>query len=415
MLSYKIKYGLNLTVLLVTLSWSQFSLASVDECKLQSGELHRSDERLASASNSMWDKFETTCETSDRCVLNVGQETAVTHLNYMHLRGTDEYEAVKKACVNLHEDDSSTALCKVNSELEVPNNNKPVFFYAKAEPICFAFQCAEKQVDLVERSPLGCDPETQSCVIHSEEAHCPDRGDGSGQGNCRLYQKRIEDDETYQNAKTALNNLAGSYCDANEDSDDEICSYEVKPIQITVGENFREFEYDDTFLEYEDACYDAGGQTCYMSLSSRIVGKVVLFDLDVTGDYNDFPACFPADCEHKDKEKIAKERLAENMASKISNSLQDMMVRRQLTEIDEHSAGLQEHIKRVLQSDEKDEPCPLGMELCDTKVVDFFCTGSDGIPVEVVNLKAAPESSSSSLSAATGLFLATMAGGGLLL
>ena len=381
------KKCLNLLLLVLATKCFNLEATSITECKMRNGALHRENEALEQASNEMWAKFDETCETTDRCVVNVGDEVAVTRLNYINMRHTEQYEAVKKTCSDLGTEEFPTTLCKVNSRLEVPNDQRNVQFFAKREPVCFAYQCSEKQIELVERSPLGCNPETHDCIIHSEEADCPERAEGAGGGNCKLFQKAINEDKNYTDAKDALNIAAGSYCTETEDDDDDVCEYEVQPIQITVGENFRSFENDETFLNYAEACYDAGGQTCYMSLNSRIVGQVVVFDLDVTGDYNDFPACYPSDCAHEDKEALAKETLASNMADKISDALSGFIVRRRLSgeEVEDlHEESIKEHIKRVLQTDSNGVPCPLGMTECEATVVDFFCTGRDGPEADVV-------------------------------
>ena len=403
--------NLNLLFLLAIVSCVQLTEATLNECKLLNGDLHKSDEKLTKASDDMWSKFEETCETTQRCVLEVGDEEAITTLNYRAMRKTEQYDAVKKACKDLGTDEFPTSLCKINSELEVPAGKHNVQFFAKKEPVCFAYQCAEKQVELVDKSPLGCDMETHSCVVHSENAVCPERPEGAGTGNCKKFQEVINDDVTYKQAKDALNMATGSHCEApgNATNDDSVCQYEIKPIQITVGENFRTFENDDTFLKYADACYDAGGQTCYMSLNSRIVGQVVVFNLDVTGDYNDFPVCFPSECAHEDKEAYAKELLATNMANKISDSLKDRIMRRRLNnDHDVEDFDFNEHFQRVLQYDSNGDPCPLGMKECDATVVDFFCTGRDGNAIQTVDLTMPSSSTRISIYMPFGLLFATL-------
>lgn len=408
------KNTLNLVLLLAASFSPHLTEASVSQCKINNGALHKDNPTLGEASDNMWKKFDETCDQEDRCTLKVGDETAVTRLDYGGMRGTDEYNAVKKACKALGTDEFPTSLCHVNSELEVvgKTETQSVQFFAKKEPVCFAYQCGGNQVELVEKSPLGCNPETHGCVIHAEEATCKDRPEGAGSGNCKKFQEVINDDKTYLDAKDKLNVATGSHCQIGSQGDG-VCKNEIKPIQITVGENFRTFESDETFLEYTDACYDAGGHTCYMSLNSRIVGQVVIFNLDVTGDYNDFPVCFPADCNHQDKETYAKELLAANMANKISGSLKNFVVRRRLSEEDEFDANddqIQEHIRRVLQTDSNTEACPLGMKECEAQVVDFFCTDRDGKHVETVTLTPAQlASSSASTGVAVGSFVAAIA------
>jgi len=404
-------------LILAAVTCTQFTTASLDQCRLLNGDLHKSNEALSQASDDMWAKFDETCDSTDRCVLEVGEEQAVTRLHYKGMRGTDEYDAVKKACKALGTDEFPTSLCKVNSELEVPNGDHPVSFFATKEPVCFAYQCGENQVELVDRSPLGCNPTTHSCIIHSEHADCPARPAGAGVGNCNKFQEAIDTGVAYKQAKDSLNMAAGSYCrtPGNETNDGTVCEYEVKPIQIMVGENFRTFENDVTFLTYTDACYDAGGETCFMSLNSRIVGQVVVFNLDVTGDYNDFPVCFPSGCSHEDKEAYAKEILATNMANKISDTLKDHIMDRRLSgefDSNEENVDINEHlIKRLLQLDSNGDPCPLGMQECDATVVDFFCTGRDGKEVQTIDLSMPDASTSRTTSTnfVAGSFLTAMA------
>jgi len=398
----------NMLRLLLLVAGLKASIATqtLSECKKLNGSFHRENEELEKVATEMWQKYDETCDTTDRCVLEVGDQVAVTRLTYMNMRGTEQYDAVKKACQDLSTDDAPTTLCRVNSELEVPGDERNVMFFAKREPVCFAYACSEKQAEMVEKAPLGCDPTTHNCIIHSEDADCGTRPDGAGQGNCKLHQKAIDEDPAYSEAKDALNIAAGSYCKQTEDESNAICEYEVKPIQITVGENFRTFENDETFLRYTDACYDAGGQTCYMSLNSKIVGEVVVFNLDVTGDYNDFPVCFPAECAHEDREAIAKEHLATNMANKISDALGDFVVRRRLSgeSVEEMNVNeMRDHLKqRLLATNSDGETCPLGMKECEANVVDFFCTGRDGIEVDIVKLTASP---ATTISNALGTFL----------
>merc|ERR1719162_2032862 len=110
---------MKLISLLIASLCVQISIASIDECKLKNGEMHKNDVALSQASDQMWAKFDETCETADRCILKVGEQTASTRLSYMAMRETDQYENVRKACNELGTTDAPTTLCKVNSELEI--------------------------------------------------------------------------------------------------------------------------------------------------------------------------------------------------------------------------------------------------------------------------------------------------------
>jgi len=332
---------------------------------------------LDAATKTMWHTFNDSCSDNMSCTFEVKPVAATTNLNFGKMKGTNQYDAVKDACSALGTDESPTTLCTVNSKLTINSGSEsegtPVSdrFKSKREPVCFPYQCTEKEVDIVHGNPLGCDPDLTECVLEAEDAKCPDRPDGAGSGNCHKYSEVVNDDETLTSAITVLSSKASMACVSFQQDDDEdaICTSETAPIQIYLAQHFRTFETDITYENYLNSCYDTNAQTCYMSMAVKMQGEIGFFALDLLGDYNDYPLCMPSICSSDEKIKHASNLIKQDVGVKMREGMSQGF-RRKLS-----NSGIDlsdDSINRMLQNGE--DGCPaVGMEICDFQVMDFYC------------------------------------------
>lgn len=401
---------LQIASLLVFLaSCSRKTLATVDECKYANGEFHKTNDELEKATNAMWTKYENACEDAQICEHKKENSVGSITLDFKQLRATDEYAEVRKACHATGTEDNPSTLCKVNTKMVLQNGKFP--YTVKKEPVCFPHQCQERQVEMVDSLPMGCDPSSEGCGIISQTAVCDGRIPSAGSGNCNKYQGIVNDDETYKSAKTALVTKAETNCDGvSSDNPDAnpICKFEKASIDIVMIENFRPFERDLSYTNYLDNCYDVGGHTCFMNMNMKLTGNI-FYDIDVLTDFNDYPACFTPSCMHTEKEAIMKEYLGSRVADSVSAAINEMMS----SEGGDRKLLLKENplhedaMRRILKGS-----CPLGMTECTATVVDFYCTGRDGVAIESIDNLGG---SSAASSLAAGSFMTAMAMGGAML
>lgn len=370
--------SLSVLMIFVTSNVIRSAYSASPECQQMTLDLEKGEnyDGLNSATSTMWDKFYKTCETDDSCVFDIKPVAATTHLNFSKLKRTDQYQSVIDACSALGTDKKPTTLCAVNSKLTVKSGEgtaTPISdkFTAKREPVCFPYQCSENQVDIVHGKPLGCDPELTECELESEIAICPDRPEGAGAGNCHTYADIINDDETLTSAITALSSKASMACvNFGQDDDDEpICVSETAPIKIYLSKHFRTFEADPSYRSYLDSCYGTDSHTCYMSMAVKMQGQVGFFDLDLIGDYNDYPLCMPKTCTADEKIEHATNLIQKDVGEKMREGMASGFRRK----LSESSIDISEDdIKRMLQTGANNCPA-VGMSICNFQVMDFYC------------------------------------------
>jgi len=373
------------TWIIVAVLWSA-SLAEKKECNFSVDKMLPDDEVLAKATSTMWNSFETSCESTSSCIFEHEPVQARTHLDYGAMRDSENYIASRKACKELGTEDAPSSFCHVNSELHVSNGetgSKLVIdkFFAKKEPVCFPYQCGNGQWGKAHPKPLGCDPDTTTCSILNVQVDCPNRPEGVGNGNCIKVAAEFAQDSAYNEAKDLLNAEVGTHCMDNlVDIDNSICVSTTEPIGITLMQNFRKFEKSNDYKTFKDACYGVGGDLCYMSLTAKIEGELLFFNIDLSGDYNDYPMCFPSVCGAEDRMKIQTERIGNDLSEKVEHSIKIRGNDRRLGE--DVIAALDEEIeKRSLQIDEP--YCPIkGMDKCAIVVADYYCTMRDGSTVQ---------------------------------
>lgn len=378
---------------------------------------------LDKATVSMWSTFEESCGDTGSCLIEQAPISATTHLNYFNMKGTEQYDNVKAACQSLGTADEPAVLCHVNSELDVTNgatgeNLVTDKFFSRREPVCFPFQCGQNQVSLAHKTPLGCDPDTAGCNIIEMEAECPTRKEGAGSGNCNKYSDNFAKDEALTDAVINLNSVVGMEClDYKNDGSNEVCASTTEPIALTAAMNFRAFETEEVYRKFQDACFDAEGEMCYISLTAKIEGEIVFFNIDLSGDYNDYPMCFPLACDLEDREEVAKETVGKDIAHKVSVAMKSGA--RRLSEKLGRELDEEFTVKALQTNDE--EYCPVrGMDKCQVLVSDFYCykrVDDQIFPVDGAYLKSTTGSSSAStLTAAAGsVAVAVAMAGGVLL
>lgn len=396
-----------LPMVLLLASLNDVSLAQSLQCSAAKDSLQSTSDNaaLTQATKHMWKSFENQCADDGSCVFEIDPISATTHLNFGKLKDTDQYAAVKQACADLSTDESPTTLCTVNSRLTVSNGAEGTGaisdkFVAKKEPVCFPLQCEESQVDIVHAQPLGCDPDSTECDLKAETAVCPDRGDGAGSGNCHKFSGIVNNDQTLTDAITALSSKASLACVSfsTDDDEDPICTSQTDPIKIKMSHNTRSFESHKAYNEYMNACYDANGQTCYMSMSVKMQGEVGFFSIDMTGDYNDYPVCLPEECMSDEKIEITSKLISNDVGDKVKQGVSNGF-----------EGGRRLEVERFLQ---RNDLCPaIGMDVCDFTVMDFYCVAR-GAETGILTMASSDASTvTASFAAAMGMVVA----GGMLL
>lgn len=355
------------------------ALASMASCRLELGKMHTKYDKLEKASSAMWAAYHIACKDSLTCVDDLRHTQGSIAIHFKELRAGDPYADARKACLALGTEDHPTTLCKVDTKMMLSSNSFP--YTIRKEPVCFPYQCSENQVNLVETMPMGCNPNSGSCQVTSQIAFCDERPEGAGTGNCEKHVTLIAGNANYTQAKSALMRESQRHCEGVTDENpgnNAICNYEKASVDIVVAENFRPFEKDLTYRNYLETCYDSNGHTCYLSINVRLSGSI-FYDLDVAADYNDIPGCFPNTCSHYDREQVMRSSLGNSIADKVSAAMREGnrgRRRRGLLGVEKAIADL--HTKRILKEVEN---CAMGMETCDTNLVDFHCVDRDGVEV----------------------------------
>lgn len=345
------------------------------QCSAAKEELVQT-QSLNSATQQMWDTYGKMCTLENSCVFQVDPVAATTNLNFERLEATPQYDDLREACEKLGTPEFPSSLCLVDSDLTVSNGATGSgavkdHFTAKNEPVCFPYQCTHRQVDMVHGNPLGCDPEKTDCILDAEEAVCGVRPSGAGAGNCFRHAEIHNNDPDLISAINALSSKASMACVSfqTDDALNPICTTETNPIHIQIAQHMRKFEANIDYDKYLSECYDAGGQTCFISVAARMEGQVGFFRVDVTGDYNDYPTCLPGDCTSDEKKDFMRRLVADDVGRKIRDGMKDGF-RRHLTSETELQLH-EEELDRILQGEDY---CPgVGMELCNFNVIDFYC------------------------------------------
>lgn len=374
---------------------------------------------LSSASELMWKTYEKMCDLENSCIFTVEPVAATTHLNFERLEQTTQYDNLREACDKLGTPEFPSSLCTVNSDLTVSNGASGTgavrdHFTARNEPVCFPYECTHRQVEMVHGNPLGCDPEKTDCILDAEEADCGTRPAGAGSGNCFRYAEMFNSDDNLVSSINALSSKASMACVSfqTDDALNPICATETNPIKINIAQHMRKFEANLEYDKYISECYDSGGQTCFISVAAKLEGQVGFFEIEVRGDYNDYPACLPGDCDSEEKKAFMRKLVADDVGRKIRDGMADGF-RRHLTSETELQLHKDE-LDRFLQNG--DDYCPgVGMEICDFKIMDFYCIarGTQTGPLTMGGTSDATRSAitSASFAAAMGVAVA----GGMLL
>lgn len=357
--------------------------ASLESCRLALGEMHDRSKALERASTMMWAQYEYTCQASEICEVRGVLSKGSIDLNFRELRGTNDYTELRKACLAFGTAEEPATLCKVDTEMSLQNGKFP--YTVRKEPVCFPYQCAEKQVSLVETLPMGCDPSSETCDITSQVADCgADRPKSAGTGRCKENAAKMAEDVDISQIKAKLVVDAEKHCEGVSDENpgnNKICTFNKASIDTVVTENFRPFRETPAYRSYMNQCYAAGGMACFLSLTMKLSGNIY-YDIDAFGDYNDVPGCFPDACNIDDARAVMQDRVKKIMGQKISNSINNSILggrrQRRLREVEFVFA------ERAARRRTTDESCPLGMSDCTTTVVDFYCSKEDGVIIEAM-------------------------------
>lgn len=369
---------------LYILSAEIVSGVNVEVCRGERNALF-SNPDLAASTPAMWKAYDDNCQDENMCEYVAEPFGAVSKVDFREMKDSSYYKNIKQTCKALGTDEYPTSLCHVDSELLVTTNGVTDTFTVHGEPVCFAYQCHESQADLADVKPLGCDESQGTCEIKKLVARCDDRADGAGNGNCPKHQETINSDQTYITSKQMLDSEAGMACiDFKTDGDNPVCNTETDPVKLNIAENYRRFEDYDEYKRFATACYDAGGETCFLSSVSRVVGDVVFFSIDVTADHNEYPMCFPDDssvCSPEDKLEVAKDLLGREIGKKIQKTAlvggSPGYGNRHLSQ--SHYEQISEVVTRSLQGEYDGQECPQdGMKECSMVVSDFYCQRPGG-------------------------------------
>jgi len=384
--------------------------------------LTENNDKIKDANDLMWEQFHETCTEKKSCPIEMDDIFTTTRLDFDKLADSKEYNEVRKACESIGTDEFPTTLCTANSELLLYNsqddtNGEAVDdFFIGNEPICFPYQCGTKQIELFHTSPLGCDPDTMTCMVYNlGEATCGTRPDNAGVGNCVRFARELEKDEDYTDKMTLLQSAAGLQCIQSKltKGKNTVCEIESKPVKVTLGQNFRPFEDDPSYSNFVDTCNDMRGATCHMSAMVRMKGRTGYVNMDLTGDYNKYPFCLPYSCSREEMEIITTKRIGDGIVHEINKIVQNHARRKLLPEL-ELNWTVNEFPMRRLQQDLEDEEddyeCPIAeLDVCDFLVSDFYCEGFDVALESTLG-------TSSSTSLTSGSFVAAIAvAGGLLI
>lgn len=399
----------NILITILLTSTSTLSSATSPQCIAAKNNLdnYAQDATLYKSIQTMWDTFNDKCDIDNSCVFEVEPVAAITHLNFNKLKDSDQYASFERACGELGTEEFPSTVCTVSSKLTVSNGASGTGqitdkFTAKNEPVCFPYQCKENQVDMVHGQPLGCDPEKTDCILEAEDAVCPERPLGAGDGNCHKYSGVHSDNEELMRATNALSSKASMACVSFKKSDEEdaICTSETAPIKVSIAQHIRTFERDSTYKDYLQTCYEKNAETCYMSMSVKMQGPVGFFALDLVADYNDYPACLPAECNSEEKTDMVKELIAADVSQKMNQGMAEGLRRKLVAE-----TGLDIDEEIFMRALEHDDVCPaIGMDVCEFTVMDFYCI-ERGIETGVMTM--GPSDGHINI-AAVGLFIASM-------
>lgn len=345
-------------------------------CRGLRNEFLAQNTEVARFTDAMWNNYADTCEEDGNCSLEITPASAVTHLNYAPLKDSVHYDKIRTVCNNLGSNDNPTTLCHVNSEMVVSNDatgSKLITdkFIIRREPVCFAYQCQTAQAALAHPYPLGCDPERTTCTVSETHAECGNRPEGAGVGNCKLYSDKISKDEDLIDAYTELYSDVGVECfDYKSDGHNEVCTTISEPVGLSLTKKLRPFKTSNIFKSFENACFNADGEVCYMSLNAQIEGEIVAFNFDLAVDINEYPMCFPRTCSGDGMLYQARDAIGKDISRVINDQ---MRKNRRLKNV------FPPELDRLLQDNEESEWCPVGgMDKCNIVVVDFYCKKGSG-------------------------------------
>ena len=384
--------------------------ATISQCTVKSNFLLTdNDAKLRISYDAMMDTYHEACTPGNFCPTVMDEIFTTTHLNFDKLMDTNEYEDAKMACESIGTDDAPTTLCRANSELLLYNdqddsNGEAVDdFYVQNEPVCFPFECGQKQVGLFHNNPLGCDPDSMNCLVFSLDiANCGKRPEGAGIGNCVKHAKDLQRNEEFSDKMNLLHSAAGMQCIESklDKGDNEVCTVESKPVNVTIGKNFRQFEDNPAYLDFIDTCKEMKGATCHMSAMIKLKGRTGFINMDLVGDYNDYPICLHNTCSREEMEIVTTNKIGDSIVKEI-NKIVESHARRKLLPDLNLEWNVDDFVVRRLQDTAGDYECPLnGLEVCEFLVSDFYCEG-----VQTVVGK----SSSSTSSLSVGTIFATIA------
>lgn len=378
-------------LLLFFISALKRTKATVSQCMVATDFLLSQDSgELKIGRDILWQEFNRNCEKNDGCPVVMDEIFTTTTLDFNQMRSTSEYQEVIDACEATGTEEFPSSICTVSSELLLMNvqddkNGEAVDdFYVNNEPVCFPFQCTQHQVALFHNAPLGCEPDKQTCMVYNlNYGDCGQRKEGAGVGNCVLYSKEIAKDEVLEEKFASLRAAAGLECVNSKLSGGKgpTCQIEAKPVKVTSGVNFKASEDENYYKNFVHACNNAGGDLCQMSATNRMRGKTGFINLDLIGDFNDYPICLPKSCSRAEKEVVTTQRIGDMVIHQI-NKIVESHARRKLFP-GPMDWNIEDFAFRRLQSDSDststshDYKCPLAnLEVCEFLVTDFHCANS---------------------------------------
>lgn len=274
-----------------------------------------SDPEVHTTFYSMLQRFNETCKGS-QCSLQYQPVNMHLLQDYGALENSPFYKIMNTVCDNRF---TSRELCAVNTKTKfitgVGDNVNESYILEKRKPVCFPSTCSDDQVYILDPNPARCTPDRRvECEVISYEVECsPERAISLETEKCEadalsrislfFVQKRLMDASMMTECTKAL---------SDKSSDSWGCSVDVGPITATTELNFTGFETDESYIEYEDACLNLGGQICFVDIKgeSNVSSKERSIPNTAPGDvtfrYNflNYPQCLPTECSDEHMEGV---------------------------------------------------------------------------------------------------------------
>jgi len=275
------------------------AIYDTEDCLVAQKQMNEPELDLLNATKILFLSFNETCHDDNTCSASAESIGSVVKRNYTSLMGKS-IEPMESVCESMGED---YKLCFITTE--VSNGNLRTQEINK--PVCFPPSCSDDNATLVEEI---CDP-SSSCEIISSTAHCPSRNERFSYENCI-------DDSTILNANRRLRrfrlglqqSMTRECVNVLVGSKSPVCDVSSL-LQVSVTKDFKEFEEDQNYINFANACKNHGGVDCKLSIYStgRLSSSESIFDFDSEIMYTEYPFCKPLECSTGDPNIYAKQIL----------------------------------------------------------------------------------------------------------